>query len=121
MRNGAAFIGLPEEFGAPDEAAAVIARFNTLAQRETYFARIPAGGWQRWIAHEARIAIALRIVDEPSTLVLRRAAIEQVPEAWRPMVRAYVTTFWKTREIRAIYRQTLLARRAAAAAGRRAA
>jgi hypothetical protein len=110
------FLGLPDEFAPPDRAAAEIAAMPGLLDRLKYFERIPAGAWRDWIAHEARIAIALRIVDGGMPIGDRRAAIEQVPEIWRDQVRAYVLSFWETRHIRAKHRQKLAAQREARAA-----
>ena len=112
MREHAIYVGLPEEFSPPDRAAHRIAMLDTREARQALFARMPEGAWQRWIAHEARIAIALRIVELPE-IEGRRAALEQVPPEWLDMVGAYAKSFWKTRDIRAAWRRLREAKRAA--------
>jgi hypothetical protein len=117
MREGL-YAGLPKEFSPPDRAAAAIAMLDAGKAREAYFQRIPEG-WRAWVAHEAKIAIALRICGMPDKAD-RQAQLAAPPEAWREDVKWHVLRLWQTRSIRAEYRAELESRAAAErAAGRR--
>lgn len=93
MKNGGIYLGLPAEFRPPQKAAQRLADMTTLAQREAYFARIPAQ-WQRWIAHQAMIQIAAEIVALPG-VAERREALLEAPFAWRDEIRAHVLRMWR--------------------------
>lgn len=105
------YIGLPKEFSPPTAAAWRIAMLDTSAERLALYLAIPTSGWRKWILHEAKIAIALRIV-EMAEKARRQDAIAAVPEDWRHDVKAHVLRLWQTREIRARYEQEKEAKRA---------
>ncbi len=102
---GSVYAGLPVEFSSPNDAATRIARLGTAAERLAFLDRIPAGGWRWWVAHEAKRDIAIAIADEIPDKEARQAALAEVPAEWLDDVRALVLVFWRTRIIRAEYRE----------------
>lgn len=99
----ASWAGLPADLAPPDVVALRIANLPTMLERLALFNQIPAG-YQHWVAHHAHMEIALKIVELPE-LERRREAMLEVPPAWHDKVAAFVRTFWKTRTIRAEYRE----------------
>jgi hypothetical protein len=93
MKSGSIYLGLPREFQSPQRAALRLAELKTLAQREAYFARIPAQ-WQTWIRHQGIIQIAGEIVALPE-VEERREALLETPEGWREEIKAHVLRLWK--------------------------
>jgi hypothetical protein len=104
------YAGFPAEFSSPSAAAIRIAGLVSAAERAAFLERIPPA-WAVWVIHEASIEIALVIADGGQDLDARRAAIEQVPAPWRDNVRAHVLRLWRTREIRAAYREQIAAKK----------
>lgn len=94
------YIGLPDRFRSPTHAAAEIAMLDRAAERLDLLEQVPAGGWRRWVLHEAKVAIAARIVDLPRKSE-RQDALAAVPDEWREDVKAHVLRLWKAAEIRA--------------------
>jgi len=94
------YLGLPARFRSPTHAAAEIAALDSAADRRALLEQVPAGGWRRWVLHEAKIAIAARIVDMPRKAD-RQDALAAVPDEWRDEVKTHVLRLWKAAEIRA--------------------
>lgn len=101
------YAGLPAEFSSPNDAAARIARLGTAVERIAFLERrIPGGGWRWWVVHEAKLEIALAIVDLPDKQA-RLDALAEVPAEWLDDVRAHVLRLWRTYDIRAEYQAEL--------------
>lgn len=110
------YVGLPGEFASPTEAGARLAAIGNLAERQDFLdQRIPAA-WRGWVIDEAAIFLACAMVDGGMTIEERRAAIAEVPRAWRELVEGHVRRLWRTREIRAAYRAQIASKRADQAA-----
>lgn len=93
------YLGLPDRFRSPSHAALEIAALDRADDRRALLGEVPAGGWRRWVLHEAKIAIAARIVDMPRKAD-RQDALAAVPDEWRDEVKAHVLRLWKAAEIR---------------------
>lgn len=108
--SGSVYAGLPAEFSSPNDAARRIARLGAAAERLALLERIPPGGWRWWVIHEAKLEIALEIVELPDK-ASRQEALAEVPEEWSEDVRAHVLRLWRTYDIRAEYQAGLAAAR----------
>jgi hypothetical protein len=105
------YAGLPAEFSSPNDAALRVARLGTAAERLALLNHVPPG-YRWWVVHEAKLDIALAIVELPDKAA-RQEALAEVPEAWGDDVRAHVLRLWRTYDIRAEYQAELAAAREA--------
>lgn len=93
---------LPAEFGTTMQAAAMVTKLTTRAERNHYFDKIPAH-FQPMVMTLAVQMIAAHIVSIRGieNLQNRRIALARVPEDWLEDVKAHVVRLWKRAELQA--------------------